>query len=169
MPRSLDVEIGDVTPANLQQFRLINTTTLPVTYSNKFYNELLSKINSQYLKFAIFNGITIGTVCARIEKVDDSDSKKLYLMILNVLPSYQRLGVASKLIDHVLSTAAKDPTVTEAYLHVQVSNADALGFYLSQGFVECETIENYYKNIEPPHARLLRFEMKDYRKKNDLK
>ncbi len=151
----MEIEIGDVAPANLQQVRLINTSTLPVRYSDKFYNELLSNVLPQYLKFAIYNGFTIGTVCARVEDVEGSSNKKLYIMILNVLPAYRRRGVASKLLEHVLSTAMKDKAISEVYLHVQTSNEDAIAFYKSKGFSQTAQIDNYYKRIDPPHAYVL--------------
>ncbi len=41
------------------------------------------------------------------------------------------------------------------YLHVQVSNEDAINFYVSRGFHISHTIPNYYKRIEPRDCHVL--------------
>lgn len=160
----MDVEIGDVTPANLQQFRLINTSTLPVRYTDKFYNDLLgpnSQVSPQNIKLAYNNGFSIGTVCARREEKDGD--VKMYIMILNVLAAYRRRGVASKLLNHIFENAAKDPTVSEVYLHVHTTNKEAIDFYLSKGFENVEEIKDYYKHISPPDAYKLRLGIESVR------
>lgn len=45
--------------------------------------------------------------------------------------------------------------VAEAYLHVQVSNTEAIDFYVKRGFHVAGTLKNYYKRIQPAHAVLL--------------
>lgn len=94
MSKELKVEIGDITPANLQQLRLLNVATLPVRYSDKFYNDLLHIYDRDYLKFAFVNGFVVGGVCARVEDhPDNSTKKRLYIMTLNVLAAYRRKGI----------------------------------------------------------------------------
>ena len=66
----LEVEIVAITPNNLKQLQSINIATLPVRYTDKFYNDLLVQYNHEYLKFAIWNGFTVAAVCARVEKID---------------------------------------------------------------------------------------------------
>ena len=67
----------------------------------------------------------------------------------------------AKLLNIVLETARKDPTIVEVYLHVQTSNDDAKQFYLGNGFVQTEIIRDYYKRIEPPDCFLLKKSLKD--------
>lgn len=100
MSKDLKVEIGDITPANLQQLRVLNTATLPVRYSDKFYNDLLNIYDREYLKFAFVNGFVVGGACARVEDhPDDSAKKRLYIMTLNVLAPYRRKGIGKTLWD----------------------------------------------------------------------
>lgn len=88
------VQIGDITPANLQQLRVLNFSTLPVRYSDKFYNELLSIYSGEFMKFAFCNGFVCGGICARIENSpDNSNRKRLYIMTLNVFAAYRRRGI----------------------------------------------------------------------------
>lgn len=119
----LSIEFGGITKANIEQLRLINASTLPVRYSDKFYGDLVTIGDPRFLKFAIFNGFTVGAVCARVESISDDPEnpiKKLYIMTLNVLPSYRRRGIASKLLDHILKVAKLESDIIEIYLHVQV-------------------------------------------------
>jgi len=56
------------------------------------------------------------------------------------------------MLQHVIESAEKRPDLVEIYLHVQVSNEDALGFYKRHDFAVVQRLENYYKRIEPPHC-----------------
>ena len=64
--------------------------------------------------------------------------------------------LASKLLNHIMQNAQKDPSVTEVYLHVQTSNDHARDFYLSHGFENVDVATNYYTRVEPPDAFILR-------------
>lgn len=76
-------------------------------------------------------------------------------MTINVLAAYRRLGIGSELLRWVLRKARQDPSITEAYLHVQVSNSDAKAFYLAHQFVETGIIKGYYRRIDPPDCFIL--------------
>jgi ribosomal protein S18 acetylase RimI-like enzyme len=117
----LDVLINDINTANLAQLRVLNVSTLPVRYTDKFYKDLLTNGFAEYLKFASWNGFAVAAVCARIEPHDTvKDSFKLYIMTINVLAAYRRRGIGAKLLEYVLETARKDTSIIEVYLHVQV-------------------------------------------------
>ena len=133
-------------------------------YSPKFYKDLLSEPGStnftydqKYIKYGYVNGFPIGAVCARLEPIEGkADKFKMYIMTINVLAAYRRRGVASKLIEYLLTEAAKDTRIEEIFLHVQTSNDEAKGFYLANGFSEISVVENYYTRVEPTSAFLLR-------------
>lgn len=119
--KPLDVLINDINAANIAQLRVLNVSTLPVRYTDKFYKELLTNGFAEYLKFASWNGFAVAAVCARIEPHDTvKDSFKLYIMTINVLAAYRRRGIGAKLLEYVLETARKDTSIIEVYLHVQV-------------------------------------------------
>jgi len=164
----LDVEVGDVTPANVGQLRTLNLSTLPVRYSDKFYKDLINSGNQDYMKFAYWNGFAVAGVCARLEPIEsDQGANRLYIMTINVLPAYRRRGIATTLLRYVLDQARKEtsPPITYVYLHVQTSNLEAKAFYISHGFVETGIIEGYYKRIEPPDCFVLQLKLD----KNDTK
>jgi ribosomal protein S18 acetylase RimI-like enzyme len=54
-----------------------------------------------------------------------------------------------------MEIATKNPSVVDVFLHVQINNDDAIAFYKQNGFVVTETIENYYKKIQPAACYLL--------------
>jgi ribosomal protein S18 acetylase RimI-like enzyme len=88
------LEIGNITPANHQQLKLINTSTLPVRYSDKFYSDLAAACPSPLMQFAFWNGFAVAAVCARLESHDVVQGKKrLYIMTINVLAAYRRQGI----------------------------------------------------------------------------
>ena len=81
-------------------------------------------------------------------------------MTISILPAYRRRGIGRQLLEHILVSANKNPSIIEAYLHVQTSNTEAEMFYLANGFERTETILNYYKRIEPPDCYLLKKNLK---------
>ena len=78
----LDVQIVAITPNNLKQLQSINIATLPVRYTDKFYNDLLVQYSNEYLKFAIWNGFTVAAVCARVEKIDGINNITISITII---------------------------------------------------------------------------------------
>jgi len=178
--KRLDIQIGDVTLANLEQFKTLNVYALPVKYSTKFYKELLDKVPKELIKIAFHNGFAIGAICCRIDIEESSNTatdnnsssssgrsleneendnknkiKKMYIMTLSILPAYRRRGVATELLNYALKEAERMGDIDNAFLHVQTSNEDALAFYEAKGFENIEIIKDYYRRIDPPDACLL--------------
>ena len=97
----------------------------------------------------------VGAVCCRVDATDQN-CRRLYIMTLGCLALYRRLGIGSKMVEHVLDyVKTKDNTFDSIFLHVQVNNQDAIEFYKKFGFEIVETRKNYYKRIEPPDAHVL--------------
>lgn len=110
------------------------------------------------LTAAYFNDIIVGAVCSREEKVDGQ--KRLYIMTLGCLAPYRRLGIGTAMLQHLLQLCERDGTFDNMYLHVQVSNSDAIAFYERFGFRIIDRKENYYKRIEPADAFVLQKNLK---------
>ncbi|KAF3911221.1 hypothetical protein ABW20_dc0104149 [Dactylellina cionopaga] len=85
--------------------------------------------------------------------------KKIYIMTLAVLSPYRSLSIGSHLLDYIVSTAAKDPSIDadEAYAHVWVANDGALDFYRKQGFdVDGGAlVRDYYRRLDPRDAKVV--------------
>ncbi|MXQ95445.1 hypothetical protein E5288_WYG019462 [Bos mutus] len=124
------IELGDVTPHNIKQLKRLNQVIFPVSYNDKFYKDVLE------------------------------NQKRLYIMTLGCLAPYRRLGIGTKMLNHVLNICEKDGTFDNIYLHVQISNESAIDFYRKFGFEIIETKKNYYKRIEPADAHVLQKNLK---------
>ena len=177
MPKPIAPRFGPVNANNINTLKKLNTVCLPVNYNKKFYDKVqnadenLCKLgttttslfficpknsNTRISFTAYFKGITIGSICCRIEVDTESDTEKLYIMTLVTLASYRRRGVGKALLESVLKYAKeKLDKVKSVYLHVQTSNDAAIKFYESFGFKVQETIKGYYKRIDPPDSYVL--------------
>nr|SVE88920.1 EOG090X0ED2 [Daphnia sinensis] len=155
------IELGDVTPHNLQQLKRLNQVVFPVSYNDKFYKDILEA--GELAKLAYYNDIVVGAVCCRIDVLDGS--RRLYIMTLGCLAPYRKRGIGAKMLEHVLNYVEKDGDFHSIFLHVQVNNQSAIDFYKKFGFEIVETKEQYYKRIEPADAHVL---MKLLRPQNNL-
>ena len=118
------VELGELTPHNVKQLRLINTSIFPVSYNDKFYKDVLGY--GEMAKLAYYDSVVVGAVCCREEKAADGGAPQLYIMTLGCLAAYRGLGIGSQMLRHVLAVAAKRPALGSIYLHVQTSNEEAI-------------------------------------------
>lgn len=162
-------ELGDVTQHNIKQLKRLNQVVFPVSYNDKFYKDVLEV--GDLAKLAFYNDIVVGAVCCRVQDGKDGGvpdkgakgagaGKKLYIMTLGCLAHYRRLGIGTKLLEHVLSICERDGEFESVFLHVQVNNSSAIEFYKKNGFEIIETKSQYYKRIEPADAHVLQKTLK---------
>ena len=149
------VELGEITHHNLKQLKILNSVTLPLSYQENFYKGVPDL--GELARFAYFKDIVVGAVCAKIDQT--KDTRTLYIMTLAVLGAYRRLGVATKLLQHLLSYC-EGKKFDEIALHVQTNNNEAIEFYERFGFKVIKTVPSYYKRIEPSDAFLLNKSLK---------
>ncbi|VDM04064.1 unnamed protein product [Schistocephalus solidus] len=150
------LELGELTPHNIKQLRIINRTVFPVLYTEKFYTDLLKR--PKFCRLAYFNDIVVGAVCYRIESPtgnDNSTSKKCYIMTLGCLAPYRRHGIGSMLLKYVLHKCRKNNQIKSAYLHVHIENEEAIKFYQKFGFEVAGRVESYYHRLSPQDAFIL--------------
>ncbi|KPV75019.1 uncharacterized protein RHOBADRAFT_15208, partial [Rhodotorula graminis WP1] len=157
------------TPNNLGTVKKLHACLFPVVYSPSFFDSLLNPAAhpEDYNKLVFYQDLPVGVVVCRLELSDAATPKtlaeaaaatKLYIMTLGVLVPYRHQGLGSKLIHHVLTSAAAThprPKVDSVYLHVQVGNDDARRFWEKWGFQVKDTVADYYRKIEPRDAWLL--------------
>jgi len=67
------------------------------------------------------------------------------LLRIGVAPAARRTGVATALLDHLL-TAARAAGAERMLLEVSAANAGAQGFYAAAGFVEIHRRPRYYRD-----------------------
>jgi ribosomal protein S18 acetylase RimI-like enzyme len=108
--------------------------------------------------FTVFlRDVLVGAICCRLEPTDEGF--KLYVLTLGVLEAYRRLGLAERMLAHIIAKAREQPLIKEIYLHVQDGNDAALTFYRKNAFDASEHVPDYYKNLTPTGATLLRKHM----------
>jgi len=119
------IDLGEITPHNVRLLRKINASVFPVVYHDKFYKDVLEA--GDLAKLAYYNDVVVGAVCCRVDQptvaannsVQQQQGKRLYIMTLGCLAPYRRLGVGTKMLDHVMDIAAKEGNVDSIFLHVQ--------------------------------------------------
>jgi [ribosomal protein S18]-alanine N-acetyltransferase len=75
---------------------------------------------------------------------------------LAVHPDYQRMGLASALLDQALSHA-QAWGCRRCYLEVRSRNSKAIAFYVKHGFAACGLRKRYYRNPEDDALLMVRW------------
>ena len=128
------VEIRALTYGDLPDVIAVERRSFPAPWSLAMFVLELSKPASICVG-AITDGELAGyLVCSRYHTV-------WHLMNLAVDLDYRRLGIASRLIEHLLAEAGEDERYT---LEVRVSNAEAIRMYESFGFRSAGVRRRYY-------------------------
>lgn len=125
---------------NLKELKKVNRATLPVSYSDRFYFEILAG-GEELTKLAYYNDNVAGAIACEI---DENVGRRLYIMTLGCLSQYRRLGVGSMLMQYVLSYAENNGTFDSVYLHVNTVNDIAMKLYKKFGFKITEFVKHYY-------------------------
>ncbi|WFD04457.1 N-terminal methionine N(alpha)-acetyltransferase NatE [Malassezia obtusa] len=154
------IALTDLTPNNLGQLRMLNAQLFPIAYSENVYTQVLDEDVRPLCKLGLYNDITVGNVCCRVDDGKDVAHCRVYIMTLGVLPAYRHLGIASALLQQVLEHAAPGTkfngrTVEVVSLHVHTANTAARAFYERFGFEAVHTEPEYYKKLEPRSAWVL--------------
>lgn len=149
---TLDVRFGDLTPKNFEQLRILNYLTLPVIYSEHFYDQLKSMV--RYSKFAYVKDVLVGAISCK-EDLKADGTKECYIMTVTVLKPYRRYGIASKLLEQAIEDCMKTREVSKMVLHVQSNNAQALAFYKKHEFITEEHLIDYYTDLTPSDCYFL--------------
>ena len=148
------ITFGPVDKSSVGLLKIIHHELLPVHYPENIY-QVIKQGGSCRGELAYYNGDTaVGEICYRLEK-EEEGPVKLYIMTLGVLKTYQRMGIATKLVNHMLDGDLAKLAI-EVYLHVHVENENAMQFYTKLGFTKGELVENYYKSLENGNAYIFR-------------
>ncbi|XP_054927012.1 probable N-acetyltransferase san isoform X2 [Dermacentor andersoni] len=137
--RGCRIELGDVTPHNINQLKRLNQVVFPVSYNDKFYKDVLEA--GELAKLAYYNDIVVGAVCCRIDTSENT--RRLYIMTLGCLAPYRRLGIGTTMVQHVLNYVKKDGNFDSIFLgctqhtssgrHYSGLNATGASFLLGFG------------------------------------
>lgn len=74
-----------------------------------------------------------------------ADQKLLYIMTLGVVGRYRHSGIATSLVERLISTVSILQSFEVVFLHVLHTNTAALGFYRKLGFDIHKLLTGYYE------------------------
>ena len=82
--------------------RVLNYLTLPVVYSEFFYEKLVhidqaKNAYTRYSQFAYVKDVLVGGISCKEDILEDG-SRECYIMTIGVLEPYKRYGIATKLL-----------------------------------------------------------------------
>ena len=132
--------------------------TLPIVYSDDFYERLMSF--QRYSTLGFYKDVLISSISCRYEKQEEETV--IYIMSISVLKPYRRYGIGSQLLTKAITDCKKD-NINKIYLHVLQSNGSAIEFYKKHGFSIVETLNDYYKDLDDPHCYKLQMDLKDWK------
>jgi ribosomal protein S18 acetylase RimI-like enzyme len=133
---------------NIQQLKLLNKSVFSTDFDDKYYESVL-RWGPDFNWLAMYNDISVGAICCRIEE------QSLHIKTLAVLRPYRRLGVASKLYEKVSFILKKNPDIKRVYTYVPVNNDAACRFYEKLGFQREEKRTTSEANNIPPNNTIL--------------
>jgi ribosomal protein S18 acetylase RimI-like enzyme len=79
--------------------------------------------------------------------VMDFGDERAHLVVLAVMPAYQRMGVARRLILWLLKSALV-AGITSVHVELRADNEPAFAFYRAMGFTETLRVPGYYRGRE---------------------
>lgn len=188
LPRPLhpNISVEPCSKSSIPGLKRLNTLLLPIPYTAKFYDEILSddtiasitlvalwhdkavlKRDQSLACDSQVSNKVVGAIRCRLLSPPASgcaaspsrDTRMLYISTLGVLSPYQGHGIATQLLDTVLARAIKDYNVSAVGAHVWEASAEAREWYAKRGFVEERVEEAYYRRLEPKGAVVVRREV----------
>ena len=151
--KTVKVTFGKLTKHNKEQFRVLNYLTLPVVYSEDFYDRLTNY--SRYSNLAYIKDVLVGAISCRYEENEEfKGMKNVYVMTITILKPYRRYGIGTQLLEKAIEECKRDD-VKQIYLHVHSGNQSAIEFYTKNGFTMKEEIQDYYQDLEPAGCQVL--------------
>lgn len=169
VPHLPEAIITPIQQSHLPAIQRLTSTTLPVHYSQSFFTSTLTdQAVAQLSRVVLYSSAPVGWIRCRLEpcspNTDTSIARpmpsQIYIHALALLAPYRSLGLATILLDIVLSTPiAMSPEMTCIYAHVWEKNEDALEWYAKRGFKRVIFFERYYRKLRPGGAWVVRMEL----------
>ncbi|XP_044255872.1 N-alpha-acetyltransferase 60 isoform X1 [Tribolium madens] len=155
-----DVQLRFLCPEDLDEVRALCQDWFPIEYPFYWYEEITSSTSRFYSLAAVYNQAIIGLIVAEIKpyaSLNEEDSgilaKKFaersdiaYILSLGVLKQYRRNGIASLLLDSLIThlTTSERRKVKAVFLHVLTTNSAAIKFYEHRKFRLHSFLPYYY-------------------------
>ncbi|KAL1451916.1 hypothetical protein WDU94_006247 [Cyamophila willieti] len=154
-----NLQLRFLCPSDLKEVQALCQDWFPIDYPLSWYKDITSE-PSFYSLAAIYNGVIIGLIVAEIRQYNslnkedrdilaasfDKHIEVGYILSLGVSENYRRNGIASLLLENLIShlTTAENSSCKAIFLHVLTSNAPAIHFYEKRRFRLHSFLPYYY-------------------------
>jgi len=155
----MELQLRFLCPQDLEQVKLLCRDWFPIEYPDTWYQEITS--NPRFFSLAAtLSGSIIGLIVAETKELNQlakedrsllascflSNTKVGYILSLGVASSYRKQGIASLLLDQLISYLNTNycNQVKALYLHVLTTNTQAIHFYEHRGFQVHSFLPYYY-------------------------
>lgn len=169
------LSLKHVTKENITHFRRLISVVLPVSYSDAFYNSVLTDDSTSKLTVLGYWSDTSSSSHGRLvsaisgKMITDPNDKRIapppntdtttstvYISTLATLSPYRGHGIAEALLRRVLEMAVHEYSTRYATVHVWQESQEAKAWYLKRGFEEVRFEEGYYRRLKPGGAWFLK-------------
>ncbi|KAJ9618013.1 uncharacterized protein PV06_09255 [Exophiala oligosperma] len=169
VPHRPEAVIVPVQQAHLPAIQRLTSTTLPVHYNQSFFTSTLTDpVASQLSRTVLYHSEPVGWIRCRLESCSPTTNtglsknapSQIYIQALALLAPYRSLGLATSLLETVLSSSiAKSSGTVCIYAHVWERNEDALDWYAKRDFKRVMLVDMYYRKLRPAGAWIVRREL----------
>ena len=190
LPHNPSITIAPVTSTHLPALARLTTNLLPIKYPPSFYTEVTedpASASATFSSVALFTSPSptpapnpaipatepatpIGWIRCSLHPLpvptpDLQPQNELYIKALLLHPAYRALGIATSLLNQILSNTAAliRFQVVSISAHVWESNTEALEWYAKRGFERVEFVDGYYRRLRPGGAWLVRIPLESLR------
>jgi len=155
----MELQLRFLSPQDIDQVKVLCRDWFPIEYPDTWYQEITS--NPRFFSLAAtLSGTIIGLIVAETKELGQlakedrsllascfrSGTKVGYILSLGVSQQYRQQGIASLLLDQLIShlTSEQFSQVKALYLHVLTTNTQAITFYEHRGFQVHSFLPYYY-------------------------
>eukprot|EP00090_Calanus_glacialis_P025519 TRINITY_DN3991_c0_g1_i1.p1 TRINITY_DN3991_c0_g1~~TRINITY_DN3991_c0_g1_i1.p1 ORF type:complete len:248 (-),score=72.00 TRINITY_DN3991_c0_g1_i1:113-856(-) len=155
----MELQLRFLSPQDIDQVKVLCRDWFPIEYPDTWYQEITS--NPRFFSLAAtLNGTIIGLIVAETKELGQlakedrsllascfmSGTKVGYILSLGVTQQFRKQGIASILLDQLIShlTSEQYSQVKALYLHVLTTNTQAITFYEHRGFQVHSFLPYYY-------------------------
>jgi len=155
----MELQLRFLCPQDIEQVKVLCRDWFPIEYPDTWYQEITS--NPRFFSLAAtLNGSIIGLIVAETKELSQlakedrsllancfrAGTKVGYILSLGVSQQFRKQGIASLLLDQLIShlTSEQFSQVKALYLHVLTTNTQAITFYEHRGFQVHSFLPYYY-------------------------
>jgi len=159
MINCMELQLRFLSPADIDQVKCLCRDWFPIDYPDTWYQEITS--NPRFFSLAAtLQGSIIGLIVAETKELGQlakedrsllancflSNTKVGYILSLGVCQTHRKQGIASLLLDQLISYLNNNPSISvkALYLHVLTTNTQAITFYEHRGFKAHSFLPYYY-------------------------